>query len=123
MRGGLAGSACRRSSTSDELGRSALEVVGRHDAWHEIVDPLMLLMPGRRSKERRSVSGSPQLLENRQCIIGATTVSISELSTIIKVDVTFKKAFSGLKNIYMYGADTDGTINTGWVERGTWTPF
>ena len=67
--------------------------------------------------------GSPILLENSQCIIGATTVTTSELSTIITVDVTFKSAFSGLKNIYMYGADTDGTINTGWVQRGTWTPF
>ena len=33
----------------------------------------------------------------------------------------FKSAFTGLKNIYMYGADGDGSINTGWVQKGTYT--
>jgi hypothetical protein len=67
--------------------------------------------------------GSSIFLQNSQYIIGATTVTTSGLSNIITLDVTFKGAFSGLKNIYLYGADSDGTINTGWVQRGTWTPF
>lgn len=62
-------------------------------------------------------------LENSQCQIGATSVTTTALSTTITVDIIFKTAFSSLKNIYLYGADTDGTINTGWVQRGTWTPF
>jgi hypothetical protein len=71
----------------------------------------------------KKLVGSPILLQNSQCIMGKTTVTTSELSTTITVDVSFNDAFSGLKNVYMYGADTDGTINTGWVQRGTWTPF
>ena len=60
-------------------------------------------------------------LQNSQCMIGATTVTASALSVTITMAVTFKSAFSGLKNIYMYGADNNGTINTGWVQRGTYT--
>jgi len=62
-------------------------------------------------------------LQNSQCGIGATTVTTSAFSTTITMDIAFNSAFSGLKNIYLYGADTDGTINTGWVQRGTWSPF
>ena len=45
------------------------------------------------------------------------------LSTAIALDITFKSPFTGSKNIYMYGADGDGSINTGWVQKGTWTPY
>jgi len=62
-------------------------------------------------------------LENSQCRIGTTALNTSGLSNTITVNITFKSAFPGLKNIYLYGADTDGTINTGWVQKGTWTSF
>ncbi len=67
--------------------------------------------------------GSSMTLQNSQCTIGASTVTTSGLSTIIILHISFKSAFSGLKNVYLYGADSDGTINTGWVQLGTWTPF
>ena len=67
--------------------------------------------------------GSSMTLQNSQCIIGASSVTISGLSNTLILHITFKSAFSGLKNIYLYGADSDGTINTGWVQLGTWTPF
>ena len=66
--------------------------------------------------------GSSDTLQNSQCAIGATSVTTTAFSTTITLDITFKSAFAGLKNIYMYGADGDGSINTGWVEKGTWTP-
>ncbi|MBZ5636355.1 MAG: hypothetical protein LAO55_24780 [Acidobacteriia bacterium] len=65
--------------------------------------------------------GSSTVLQNSQCSIGATSVTVSALSTAISLDVTFKNSFAGLKNIYMYGADGDGSINTGWVQKGTYT--
>ena len=71
--------------------------------------------------EIKPVSSS-DTLQNSQCAIGATSVTTTELSTSIALDITFKSAFTGLKNIYMYGADGDGSINTGWVQKGTWTP-
>lgn len=66
---------------------------------------------------------STTTLQNSQCAIGATSLAVSALSNTITIDVTFKNTFQGLKNIYMYGADTDGTINSGWVQKGTWTPY
>ncbi len=65
---------------------------------------------------------SSDTLQNSQCSIGAASVTTTEFSTSITLDITFKKAFFGPKNIYMYGADGDGSINTGWVQKGTWTP-
>ena len=65
--------------------------------------------------------GSSKTLQNSQCVIGATSVTATALSTTITLDITFKSAFTGLKNIYMYSADGDGSINTGWVQRGTYT--
>ena len=62
-------------------------------------------------------------LQNSQCTVGAASVTTSGLTTIVTLDITFDPAFSGQKNIYAYGADTDGSINTGWVPLGSWTPF
>ena len=65
---------------------------------------------------------SSDTLQNSQCSIGATSVTTTAFSTTVTLDITFKSAFAGPKNIYMYGADGDGSINTGWVQKGTWTP-
>jgi len=61
-------------------------------------------------------------LENSQCVIGATSVTATSILTGITLDITFKSSFTDAKNIYMYGADGDGSINTGWVQKGTWIP-
>jgi hypothetical protein len=61
---------------------------------------------------------SPAILENTQCAVGAVTSSITGLSFIPSISVTFKGPFNGLKNIYMYA--TDGVNNTGWVQGGTY---
>jgi len=66
--------------------------------------------------------GSATTLQNSQCSISSSSVTTSGLSIMISLHIVFKSTFSGLKNIYLYGADTDGTINTGWVQLGTWTP-
>jgi hypothetical protein len=66
--------------------------------------------------------GSSITLQNSQCAIGAASVTATAFSTAITLDITFTGTFTGTKNIYMYGADGDGSINTGWVQKGTWTP-
>jgi hypothetical protein len=60
------------------------------------------------------------VLQNSQCSVGATVVTVSGFANIITVSITFKPAFSGLKNIYMYGSE-NGIFVTGWVQRGTYS--
>jgi hypothetical protein len=67
-------------------------------------------------------AGSSTPVQNSQCAIGSTSVTTTALSTVISLDITFKGAYTGPKNIYMYGADGDGSTNTGWVQKGTWDP-
>jgi len=66
----------------------------------------------------QKVLGSPALLQNSQCQVGAVAAAASGLSQIITVALSFKGPFNGTKNIYMYGADAG--LNTGWVVRGAY---
>ena len=66
---------------------------------------------------------SPFALQNSQCAIGTASVTTTANSTIIGLDVIFKSGFTGMKSVYMYGADGDGSLNTGWVQNGTWTLY
>ena len=63
--------------------------------------------------------GSTTTLQNSQCLLGTSSITPSGLSQILTFNITFKGAFGGAKNIYMYGAS--GPANTGWVQRGTFT--
>jgi hypothetical protein len=66
--------------------------------------------------------GSGATLQNNQCSINLATTSVvlASNSLTLNLAMTFKPAYAGAKNIYMYGADTGG-INSGWQTRGTWT--
>lgn len=66
--------------------------------------------------------GSFTPVQNSQCAIGSASVTSTALLTIISLDITFKGAYTGPENIYMYGADGDGSTNTGWVQKGIWDP-
>jgi hypothetical protein len=61
--------------------------------------------------------GASTTLQNSQCQIGATSSAVSGLSINWTVSITFKVAFNGTKNIYLYA--TAGSLNTGWVLEGT----
>jgi hypothetical protein len=63
------------------------------------------------------VAGS---LQNSQCTLntGGATASSNGNNLTVSVPVTFKNAFSGAKQVWMYAADQYG--NTGWQQRGTW---
>jgi hypothetical protein len=62
---------------------------------------------------------STTVLQNSQCSVGAFSATLSGLTLIVSANVTFKGVFSGVKNIYMYGAESGA--NTGWVQRGTYS--
>jgi hypothetical protein len=62
---------------------------------------------------------STAVLQNSQCAVGAASATIAGLSNTLMVSITFKGSFSGPKNIYMYAAEP--ILNTGWVQRGTYT--
>ena len=64
--------------------------------------------------------GSAALLQNSQCTVAATSVTLSGLSVTISASVTFPAAFDGLKNIYMFGSES-GIYTTGWVQMGAYT--
>ena len=62
--------------------------------------------------------GSTTVLQNSQCALGAVSVSTAGLSQIVNLTITFKAAFGGLQNIYMFASE--GILNTGFVQRGTY---
>ncbi|MCW5979222.1 MAG: SBBP repeat-containing protein [Bryobacteraceae bacterium] len=67
-------------------------------------------------------AGASGTLENNQCRINAATSAASGSGSTLTVDVdlTFKAAFAGVKNVYMLTSDTTG-LSSGWQTRGTWT--
>lgn len=68
----------------------------------------------------RSIS-SQTVLQNSQCSIGQSTFTIAGLTLTITLNITFSSAFDGPTNIYMYASDYNYGVNTGWVQRGTFT--
>ena len=62
--------------------------------------------------------GSTTVLQNSQCALGAVSVSTAGLSQVVNLTITFKAAFGGLQNIYMFASE--GILNTGFVLRGTY---
>jgi hypothetical protein len=70
-----------------------------------------------------AVLGGGGTLQNGQCAIdvGGSSTSVSSGTTLtLTLAMTFKPAFSGTKNIYMYAASSAGP-NSGWQTRGSWT--
>jgi hypothetical protein len=61
-------------------------------------------------------------LQNSQCAValGSSTAAPSGNTLTLTLAMTFKSAFAGMKNIYMYGQNGTGA-NSGWQDRGDWT--
>src|SRR5581483_3755389 len=66
--------------------------------------------------------GSATTLQNSQCVIGGSAWSVTAVgdTLTLNVPVTFKPAFAGVKNTYLFAQDTTGQV-TGWQVKGTWT--
>jgi hypothetical protein len=61
-------------------------------------------------------------LQNSQCTLSLSGSSVTTNGTTMTMNVslTFKRAFAGTKNIYMFGVSA-GNVNSGWQPRGSWT--
>jgi len=62
-------------------------------------------------------------LSNSQCTItgSGTSVVKSGDKLTLNLDVTASSTYTGKQSIFMYAED-DSLANTGWVNKGTWTP-
>ena len=67
--------------------------------------------------------GTATTLQNSQCSINVATTSVAVSGNALAwvVPVTFKPAYTGTKNTYLYAVDSSGTAS-GWQQLGTWTP-
>jgi probable HAF family extracellular repeat protein len=65
--------------------------------------------------------GSGAVLQNSQCAVALTSSSVTLIGNTLTLNLSmsFKSAYPGAKNVYMYA--TNGTINSGWQDRGDWT--
>jgi hypothetical protein len=65
---------------------------------------------------------SGSTLQNTQCSVSlaGSSVTVSGTTLILNLAVTFKAAFAGAKNIYMFGASS-GNVSSSWQDRGDWT--
>jgi hypothetical protein len=65
--------------------------------------------------------GAATTLQNSQCSlnVASTSATPSGNNLALVLAMTFKPAFNGTQNTYMYAGDTSGS-NTGWIQRGTW---
>jgi hypothetical protein len=66
--------------------------------------------------------GGSGTVENSQCRLNASgsSATLSESTLTLKVAITFKAAFFGTKNIYVYAVD-NGSMSSGWILGGSWT--
>jgi hypothetical protein len=67
-------------------------------------------------------AGSSATVENTQCTLVASGSAAAASGATLQLDVavSFKSAFLGNKNVYLYAIDHSGQIS-GWQQRGTWT--
>ncbi|MDP2905765.1 MAG: discoidin domain-containing protein [Candidatus Omnitrophota bacterium] len=67
--------------------------------------------------------GTPNIIQNSYAILNcaATTVSATGTALTIKWAVTFKQAFTGVKNIYIWLKDDSNASSGVWANMGTWT--
>ena len=65
--------------------------------------------------------GQSGTLQNSQCVVNAAASSVSGTGNdlTLHLALTFQSAFAGSRDIYM--EVYDGTDDSGWQQRGTWT--
>src|SRR5262249_15066447 len=66
--------------------------------------------------------GAAGTVSNSQCTLSGpgSSFSMAGNNFTLNVAVTFKAAFTGLKNVFVFGGALNVT-NSGWVQKGTWT--
>ena len=59
---------------------------------------------------------------NKQCVLNGTGSGVvnSGNTSTVTLSITFNSSFAGLKNVYIFAADSNGN-NSGWQTRGSFT--
>jgi len=67
--------------------------------------------------------GVAGMASNSQCTLNAGFSSVSQVANdlTLRAALTFSGAFVGSRSVYLYAVGLSGQ-NSGWVEKGTWTP-
>jgi YVTN family beta-propeller protein len=67
--------------------------------------------------------GSSSTVSNSQCTLAGTgsSYSTSGNDATLVAALTFSGTFTGAKNVYLLAVGE--TLNSGWVQKGTWTPI
>lgn len=70
----------------------------------------------------RARVGTAGNLANSQCTVdtGASTAIDKGNELTLRLMISFKTTFAGIKNVYLYAEDVDGK-STGLQQRGSWT--
>jgi YVTN family beta-propeller protein len=70
-----------------------------------------------------SITPGSGTLSNTQCTINGSGTSIVTAGNVVTLNlaVTASSTFTGKHNIYLF-ANNNSSINTNWVNKGTWTP-
>jgi hypothetical protein len=88
--------------------------------YDHVANSLLLASDGLSDWQSASL-GTAATLQNSQCAIAvvSSSVTLAGNTLTLNLAMTFKPAFTGSKNIYMYAfADT---AVSGWHDRGDWT--
>jgi len=90
-------------------------------AYYEPGSGLVSLLNDAGTVWQSASMGGATTLQNSQCAIDlADSQAVPSGNTLtLSLAVTFKPAFAGDKNIYLYAST--GTANSGWQDRGDWT--
>ena len=90
-------------------------------AYYERATNRVFLLNDAATVWQSAILGSPATLENGQCAIamGASGATLGGNTLTLQLALTFKPAFAGFKNIYMYASSGLG-VSSGWSDRGDW---
>jgi hypothetical protein len=83
---------------------------------------LLYLLNNAGSASTKITPGSGTL-SNSQCTINGSGTSVVKAGNNLTLNlaVTASSTYTGKQSIFMY-ADDNNSVNTGWVNKGTWTP-
>ena len=90
--------------------------------YHRPSNTVYLANDANSATQGTTVVGSGAPVSNSQCTIGgpgaSATTNGNQLT--LTLPVTFKAAFAGARNVYVY-VDDSANLNSGWQTKGSWT--
>ncbi len=90
--------------------------------YYNLTANVVNLLNDNGSTWQTATPGTATTLQNSQCSlnVAGTSVALNGNTLTLNLAMTFKPAYAGAKNIYLYAADLSGS-NSGWQQLGAWT--